>query len=391
MESQTLDRLIGKHLGTTFAAMQLLATRSGEPIVVTVAGPPASQSDHPSVTMESLFDFASLTKLFTTSAFLALVTRGLVSIEEPVSLVIPEFASRSPRVIGYSIDPNTEDPLLLAPDAIGESIDPGAVTFRHLLTHTGGLLPWTNLFRLHPPDSLTPAATRQRTVIAAIAETPFADRIGRAVHYSDLGFILIGEAVARLHGKPLDEAIAELVTGPLRLDSIKFQPLAHGIPPEQIMPTEVDSRWRQRRCWGEVHDENAFGSGGVSGHAGLFGTAIDLARFGEAWLNHAPNLGISNELMDEATSEQVYLNGARRGLGWMLKPDENASCGERMSRDSFGHTGFTGTSLWIDPSQRLVVALLTNRVYFGRDADGISRFRPAVHDVLADSAVCPEG
>ena len=382
---ESLDQLVAGHLGSTAPAIQLVAVRDGDPVIARSWGPAASEPDHPDVTMDSVFDFASLTKLFTTTAFLALASRELVAVDDPVSSVIPEFGERSPRLIDVAMDPHTEEPLILAEDAFGEAIDPHTITFRHLLTHSSGLPPWINLFRLYPHDSTVAADVRRQAVITAIARSSFADRVSRAVHYSDLGFILLGEAVAQLHGKPLDEAIADLVTAPLGLDSIMFEPLKRGVPVEQIMPTELDLRWRQRRCWGEVHDENAFGSGGVSGHAGLFGNAADLAKFGQAWLERSPVLGIPPDLHREAITEQFSHGGARRGLGWMLKPAEAATCGDKVSENAYGHTGFTGTSLWIDPDQQLVVALLTNRVYYGRDPDGISALRPAVHDPLAGS------
>ena len=146
----------------------------------------------------------------------------------------------------------------------------------------------------------------------------------------------------------------------------------------------MDNHWRHRRAWGEVHDENACGLGGIAGHAGLFATAQDVARFGQAWLAGDERLAISADLRQTATSQQA--NGQfRLGLGWMLKADNDSSAGDLYSASSFGHTGFTGTSLWIDPERELVSAVLTNRVYHGRADEGIHAFRRAIHDLIVES------
>ena len=138
---------------------------------------------------------------------------------------------------------------------------------------------------------------------------------------------------------------------------------------------------------GEGHGENAGGAGGIAGHAGLFGTAIDIANFGTYWLRQSKVFGVAPELMREAVREQVTSDGLRRGLGWVLEPAEGANCGDLFSADSYGQTGFTGTSLWIDPQRQLVVAMMNNRVYAGRDTtvSGIYELRRAVHTLIAEA------
>ncbi len=237
------------------------------------------------------------------------------------------------------------------------------------------------------PDAI-PGFERWARGLAATCASPFVDEPGRHVHYSDLGLILLGEAVSRLHagsGGPdgLAAAIRERVTTPLRLTSVAFNPVDHGTLPESVAATELDHRWRGRRCRGEVHDENAAGLGGIAGHAGLFATAADVSALGRAWLERDPRLGIAPELMEQAVSEQVRDGEVRRGLGWAIKAETDSSAGDLMSGDTFGHTGFTGTSLYVDPRRQLVAALLTNRVYFGRDFGGIHRYRRALHDLVA--------
>ncbi len=214
------------------------------------------------------------------------------------------------------------------------------------------------------------------------------------MRYSDLSMLLLGEAAARLWYAGdvippqthlgLDMMIWEGICERLELESPCFNPVRNGVDRWSIAPTEYDAAWRKRRVWGEVHDENTDALGGVAGHAGLFGTALDAARFGQAWLIRDPRLKIDRALMDEATREHVAHEHQRHGLGWVLRAPDNSSAGERFSLDTFGHTGFTGTSLWIDPQRALVVALLTNRVYLGRDSAGIHAFRRAVHDLLAE-------
>jgi len=141
---------------------------------------------------------------------------------------------------------------------------------------------------------------------------------------------------------------------------------------------------------GEAHDENAAVLGGVASHAGLFGTAVDMAALGQLYLDGG-KLGnvrlLRPETAAEAVREQAPLLGERCGLGWMLRSEKGASCGRFLSLRSYGHTGFTGTSLWVDPEVGLVVVLLTNRVYYGRDPTGIKTFRPALHDAVYQSVV----
>ncbi len=223
-----------------------------------------------------------------------------------------------------------------------------------------------------------PRTERVARALDLIAGYPFVDLPGRMIRYSDLGLILLGEAIARLDGvDTAADVIAARVLAPLRLEQTGFNPP----DPACCAPTEFDARWRNRRCQGEVHDENAAALGGIAGHAGLFSTATEVARFGQWWLD-AIRRPEANPVLCEAVREQVRSGEERRGLGWARKALEGSSAGTLFSEDSFGHTGFTGTSLWVDPKRELVVALLTNRVYHGRDAEAIMAFRPALHDAI---------
>ena len=341
--------------------------------------------------MESLFDLASVSKLIVETSFLALVDGGAIALESRLVDVIPEFGRVNPRAIGSGQDPHTRAFLPVEPQYRDSAVDPARVTFKHLLTHTSGLPPWRSVYLLagdRPPPPPTHVARydegRWRRGLKAMADFPFAGNIGDAVRYSDIGIMLLGEAVARLHGRRLDLAVNDLVLAPLELDSFAYNPMRNGVPRERIAPTELDNHWRHRRAWGEVHDENACGLGGIAGHAGLFATARDVARFGQAWLSGDKRLAISADLRQRATSQQA-LGQLRLGLGWMLKAENDSSAGERHSSSSYGHTGFTGTSLWIDPERELVSAVLTNRVYHGRADEGIQVFRRAIYDLIVES------
>ncbi|MBL8160855.1 MAG: beta-lactamase family protein [Anaerolineae bacterium] len=348
--------------------------------------------DGHSTTADTLFDLASVSKLFTTTAFLRLVSEGAVGLDDCVVKVIPEFGAGGLRDIDGGQDPHSRVMLPTPAELLGQQVDPTRVTFRHLLTHTSGLPPWRAVFQvagdIPPPPTERdpyPSEQRSRNALRAICAYPFVGQPDGTIRYSDIGLMLIGESIVRLEGAPLDKVIQQRVTDPVGLRSVTYNPLQHGYSLAQIAPTEDDRLWRMRRCWGEVHDENACGLGGIAGHAGLFACARDVAAFGYAWLQRDQRLG---ELpFAEAVREQARSGDERRGLGWLLKARQQSSAGERFSPDSYGHTGFTGTSLWIDPSQSLVVACLTNRVYDGREKMGIIAFRRALHDLIVDILV----
>lgn len=349
---------------------------------------------HP-VTTETYFDLASVTKLFTVTAFLSLAGEHRLSLDAPLVEIVPEFGRVSPRPIDGGQDPHTKAHLPVPEALSGKWINPHEVTFRQLLTHTSGLPPWRDVYTVAPPpappperpeapDSF-PRLERWQRALARLCDYPFVGSPGDCVRYSDIGLMLLGEVVSRLYGTPGDlcPTIQSRVLVPAGLHDVVFNPVRdHNIALARIAPTEFDPTWRGRRVWGEVHDENACGVGGVAGHAGLFATARDVAQFGQAWLAASVDtFAILPELAREAVIEQT--RSERRGLGWVLKSATDSSAGDLFDESAYGHTGFTGTSLWIDPARALVVALLTNRVYPGRDKPGIHAFRRRMHDLLA--------
>jgi CubicO group peptidase (beta-lactamase class C family) len=331
------------------------------------------------------FDLASLTKLYTTTAFLAQVQDGLATLHTPLADVVPEFARVSPRPIGGGQDPHTAAPLPPDPAYVGFTVNPQTVTAWHLLTHTSGLPAWRDVYTLDaPPPPQIPVEEEHRRwqlAVERLCAYPFVAPPETGVRYSDIGLMLLGEMVRRLDNAPsLADAIRARVS-----EAVLYHPLRHGVALTDIAPTEYDGRFRLRRLRGEVHDENAAGVGGVAGHAGLFAMADDVAAFGNLWLTDPAALGLTPELVAEAVRLQAGTPEDGRGLGWMRKSPTDSSAGDGFSMASYGHTGFTGTSLWIDPTRALVVALLTNRVYGGRERVGIHALRRQIHDQVVEA------
>jgi CubicO group peptidase (beta-lactamase class C family) len=199
--------------------------------------------------------------------------------------------------------------------------------------------------------------------------------------YSDLGIILMAEIIQRLTGEPLDMLANENIFNPLGMKNSMYNPPKKIWP--EIAPTELDNQLRHRLVQGEVHDENAYTIGGVSGHAGVFSTSPDLAAFCQMYLNggvYAHQRIVKRPTIAEFTAPQAVAQNTRT-LGWVV-PTEGSSSGHYFSAHSFGHTGFTGTSIWIDPDRQLFVVLLTNRVNPTRENMKIAAVRPAFHDAV---------
>jgi CubicO group peptidase (beta-lactamase class C family) len=299
----------------------------------------------------TLYDLASVTKVVaTTTAVMLLVDRGKLRLDDPVMAYIPEFAS-----------PGT-----------------AAITVRQLLTHTSGLRPTLPLYR--EADS----AAAMRAVFAARPTVPPATR----VVYSDLNAILLGEVVRRAAAEPLDVYTVREVLAPLGLHQTRFRPPA--ALRRRIAPTGL---WHGRPVAGVVNDQNAARLGGVAGHAGLFATARDLARFAQ-FILRSGTLPDGHRLVRAETVRLFTTKAAdfgrgseARTLGWQAVPtgERTSSAGVLFGPRSFGHTGWTGTSLWIDPDRGLFVVLLTNRAYAPRSRTSFTILKEVRGDV-ADAA-----
>ena len=298
----------------------------------------------PMPTDSSIWDLASLTKVVgTTTAIMQLWSARLVDLDAPVARYLPRFTT------------------------------PGAseVTVRHLLTHSSGLPAHRRFFEM----STSPA-----DVLDSLYSTPLDTTPGTRMVYSDLGAMLLGQIVERVTGLPLDSYLARHVFEPLRMRETLFRPA-----PAQwasVAPTERDP-WRGRQVRGDVHDENAHALGGVSGHAGLFGSARDLVRFARMMLNGGALDSVrivERKAIREFTKRQNR-KLSHRALGWET-PNGTNSAGSRASRSAYGHTGFTGTSIWIDPRRDLFVVLLSNRVNPSRTGDEIRAVRARLADAV---------
>ncbi|HVO41708.1 MAG TPA: serine hydrolase [Aggregatilineales bacterium] len=352
-------------VGSAFTAVSAEIRQHGIPVLKTSYGtldPQGKTNPLMSpVQIDTLFDLASLTKLFTTMAFFRLVDSRKVTLNTPVGAILPAFQGARP-IRPYPNPLNIGELVSVVPPT-DAAFDAGTVTFEHLLTHSSGLPAWLNL-----RDRATEAER-----LALCLTTPFAYPTGSQVLYSDIGYILLGKAIEQLTGQLLDLALPALVLRPLGL-ATRYGPIR-----TNVAPTEFDP-WRGRRLVGEVHDENAATLRGVAGHAGLFGTCTDVAALGQLYLEHGAGF-ISQALAEAATRPHI----ADRGLGWMMRTPEGSSSGRYFSPNSYGHTGFVGTSLWVDPQRELVCALLTNNVFFGRHKEAIVAFRRAFHDTVIEA------
>jgi len=298
------------------------------------------------------YDIASLTKVVATTTLVAKLVEG----DFPVPL---DLDARVERYLPeWSTGPQPEWRR--------------QVTVRHLLTHTSGLPPFKEYWRT--------SKSKQETLTKIFAE-PLEYEPGTKEIYSDLGIILMAEIIERLTGRTLDDLAKTNIFTPLAMKDTMFRPPKKLWP--WIAPTEIDNNLRHRLVQGEVHDENAFAIGGVSGHAGLFSTAPDLASFCQMLLNggvYAHHRILRRATITQFTTPQQLSSGTRT-LGWAV-PTEGGSSGHYFSSHSFGHTGFTGTSIWIDPDRQLFVVLLTNRVHPTRENQKIAQVRPAFHDAV---------
>jgi CubicO group peptidase (beta-lactamase class C family) len=370
-----VEEVVVSGLDHVYPAAQLAVYYHDEPIFSASYGWLDPELRQRPTQSDTQFDLASVSKLYTVTTFMALVEAGLIGLDQPVCAVLPEMDETRP-IHPYEDPLSPGDWVHIGADPPASSVDASLVTFRHLLSHNSGLPAWRPLHR--EPDA---EAARRMAL-----NTFFSYPVGTRVVYSDVGLILLGYAIERVTSLPLDDAIDRYVLGPLNLTRTRYMRLADPLrhpsdAPRNAAPTEVCS-WRGRRIIGEVHDENAARLGGVAGHAGLFSTADEVARFGQAFF-HVDVLHAAT--ISEMARVQAQDGDTRRGLGFALWSPDPESSGNPFGPDAFGHTGFTGTSLWIDPRRRLVVAALTNRVYYGRHAGGILEFRVALHRAIVEA------
>jgi len=347
----TVVAYVASQVDSSFPGAVLAVGRHGRLVTLAAVGHYGADDSRP-VEPWTIYDLASLTKVIgLTTACMLLVDEGRLNLDTAVQTYLPEFRG-----------------------AMKEQ-----VTIRHLLTHSSGLPAWRPLFR---------EARDRRAALALVDTTPLDTVPGTRFVYSDLGAIVLTQVVERITGERLDQFLARRVFSPLRMPATGF------LPPQawrdRIAPTEHDTAFRHRMVRGEVHDENAGRMGGVSGHAGLFSTAQDLARFA-GWLMASragtdSALGVTPATVLAFTTRQGIPPGSTRALGWDTPSDSGySSAGSLLSRRSFGHTGFTGTSIWMDPERDLFIILLTNRVNPTRANTRILQVRANVADLVAEA------
>ena len=308
---------------------------------------PASRVPDPDSTM---WDIASITKVVaTTSAAMRLVDRGELDLDAPVRRYLPRF-SGGPK---------------------------NRVTVRMLLDHTSGL-------RSYVPFYATARRNRTRVIDLLYAQ-PLVRAPGDSAEYSDLNALLMGLLLEKVSGVPLDQLARREVFAPLRMTRTMYRPPASLRP--RIVPSGI---WRGHPVPGEVNDQNAVAMGGVAGHAGVFSTGMDLARYAQVWL-HA-GLGPDRPWVSPGTIRKFLVRGPNSGsrlLGWdtpELDGEEPSVFGTLISDAAYGHTGFTGTELWIDPSRDLYLVFLTNRAFDPRTRDSLKELK-VVRTTLSDAAI----
>ncbi len=347
----------------------VLAVRCGDrPISRFCAGLLSTVPPGSPVSTSTIYDLASLTKpLATVTALVLLMQKGSCRLDDRVADHLPECAD----------------------------VSIGSAMIRHLLTHSSGLPGWRGFYERLSPIGVIPSSAEEReqakqTMLSLIRfEAPVYERGTRSL-YSDLGFILLGLIVERSSRQSMSDYFLHHIVGPLGGPRIGFllPERLHAFSDDvdgnvgEVAPTEVD-RWRGHLLCGEVHDQNAAALGGEAGHAGLFGTADAVLAISGEWLRayHDQATILDQAMVQEFAQRQKSDGSSSWALGWDT-PSVPSSAGRYFAARSFGHLGYTGTSVWIDPVRKLEVVLLSNRVHPSSRNEAIKEFRPAIHDLV---------
>jgi len=343
---EDVDATVERFLASkAFPGAVVAAGREGALVHLKAYGKRTYEPDAPPMTTDTVFDLASLTKVIaTTTMSMMLVDDGRLKLDRRVREYFATFT--------------------------GGSKD--QVTISHLLTHSSGIDWWAPLYK----EARSLPEYLKRILPMDLKYEP-----GSKSVYTDLGVMMLGEILERSAGMDLNTFVKRRIFEPMKMRDTGFNP-PESLKP-RIAPTEIDTEWRKRLIWGEVHDENAFGLGGVAPHAGLFGTAPDLARFATMLLNGGVfenRRYIAPETLARFTT-RAGVPDSSRALGWDTA-SENSSAGTLMSKRAFGHTGFTGTSMWMDQETGVFVIILTNRVHPTRENNQIREARPQIADAV---------
>ncbi|MBF8257769.1 MAG: Beta-lactamase protein [Actinobacteria bacterium] len=346
--------------GKVYTAGVILAAR-GEDIVFHAAAGEAQLS--------SVFDVASLTKPLVAALFFVLAQEGKVAPEDRLSAVFP-FGQPGASAAG--------------------------IRFLHLLSHTSGLPAYKPFFEgIRAAEEkegkrLWGTSDAHDRIMDAILNLPLDAAPGAACVYSDPGFILLGRALELIAFQPLDKLLQRMLAEPLGMLDTSYLPLSRLSECETgRLVSTGHSDVRQREKLGDVDDENAAAMGGVAGHAGVFSTAYDLFLFAREILRARRGEGrvFTRSAVLRMTTKVAEPDGCPRTPGWdtpTRTDGEKSQAGSRFPEGSFGHLGYTGCSIWIDPSREAVVALLTNRIFYGKQSDGLKSLRPMLHDAVME-------
>ena len=341
MNPNIVEAIVERHLGSTFPAIALRITQGSRLLHEIIRGE--------GINRNTLFDLASLTKpLATTTTFLSLCCELAISLDSPIGAFLPDLAPQLRQI-----------------------------TPAQLMTHTAGLPPVPDIFRLFADE----AQIDRGRALRRLYTLPLCARPGTKVIYSCTGYILLTRILEHLSGGPLSQTFAQMITDPAGIDGLVFHPKIA----EQCAPTGYCG-WRRRMLRGEVHDENARCFAGEGGNAGLFGTLEGVDRLVRAIQDGRKGVSrpiVPMEKLRLMTSCRTGSLAPRRTLGF-LAAEPDAFAGGGFSENAYGHTGFTGTSVWVDPVRALRVIALTNRVHYGREktAEPIRVFRRELHQAL---------
>lgn len=347
---KTVDLLMETAItDSVFPAAVLLFGRDNEVLYNKAFGHFTYDKNSKEVTTNSIFDLASVSKVVsTTSAAMILVSEGKLDIDDKVIKYLPEFNNNGKEKI----------------------------TIKNILLHNSGLAAFKKYYDQYSSGD---------EVINDIMNLKLDNPVGEKYVYSDLGMITLQKVIEKIANKPLDVFIHDKLFAKLGMNNTMYNPSEDD--KLNCVPTELDDFWRMRLLQGEVHDERAYMLNGVAGHAGLFSTAEDLSKFVLLLMNKGNHDGeqiINSDIVEEWTTRQS--EQSERSFGWDTKSVNGySSAGQYFSKNSFGHTGYTGTSIWVDKETKLFVILLSNRVHPTRANKKISKFRPLIHDAIFEA------
>ena len=344
-----VDKVINKAIeDKSFPGAVVLVWKDGKTIYEKAFGNYTYDSSSPKIKTTTIYDLASLTKVVaTTTAAMICYDRKLFSLDDKVVKYIPEFGVNGKEYI----------------------------TIKNLLIHNSGLPAWKKFYGRD---------LKYDDVINEIYSSELEYKTGEKTVYSDLGIITLGKIIEKVSGKSLDVFCKDEIFIPLKMESTFYNP--DDSLKKLCAPTETDNYWRMKTLQGEVHDETSAMLNGVAGHAGLFSTADDLAKLMSVLLNKGK---VNQKVFIQQSTIELFTKRvseeSTRAIGWDTKSDSGSSAGKYFSKNSFGHTGYTGTSIWADPDRNLFVIFFTNRVYPTRENTKIQKVRPQLHNAVIKS------